>query len=312
MKSFIKFLLPALAILLLSLGGIYAILKWTEPERATSSQASYEYYRDSFTLLSHDSAGKPILMDMDFSRKEKDGQFIHYYKGTLWYGDATEDFKGQFYSAETEPQVHEFLTVYETEPFADLSARSTHEVSISSDAGPISFTVQTDGDFLTKDSLDYTRFSSTNPVTLSFGDEKFPAQVLWESAYSNDYTKSVFFEGRDSLDSETHLYTLWDEEGNFYHIDQTTVDGDQTNYTNHTWLLHKDAATKNTQKSFEASVLVDEKGVEIIMPEWETTILLNAPAAWDIYDSTGWIEGTVETADGELRAIEGFFLNVLH
>lgn len=312
MKSFLKFFLPALAVLLISLGGIYAILKWTEPEPPLSSKTSYEYYRDSFTLLSHDSKGDTILMDMDFSRKEKEDRFIHYYSGTLWYAGSGEDFNVQFYSEETEPQADEFLTAYTSEPFADLSARATHEVSISTYYGPISFKVETEGDFLTKDSLDYTRFSSTNPVTLTFGDETFPAQVLWETAYSNDYTKSVFFEGRDLLDSQTHLFSLWDEDGNFYHIDQTTVDGNETKYTDHTWILRKDSATKSSQKSFEATIVLNETGAKIELTEWATTINLKAPSVWSAEDSTGWIQGTVETADGESKNIEGFFLNVLH
>lgn len=312
MKSFLKISLISLAFIVSSLGGIYFILNQDEVPPVVTSADSYEYYRDSVTLLAHDASGQPIVLDMDFSRKEKNGTFIHYYSGTLWVGDQAQEFFTQFNSDEVEPQPHEFLDSYESVQFPDLSTRASHELSLSTDSGELSFVIETDGDFLTKNTLDHTRFTSVTQTTLMLGDQSFPAQILWENAYSADYTKSIFFEGRDDLNSESHVFTLWDEDGNFYHVDQTVADGDQTYYASHTWLLHKNSAEQSTQKSYVATVLLTDIGATIEMPEWSNIITLTAPADWDTKNSEGYISGSLTTTDGSTKKIEGFFKNVVY
>ena len=316
MKSFLKISLISLVFIVPSLGGIYFILNRSEvppvlPPSLTPAE-SHEYYRDSFTLLAHDAEGIPLTMDMDFSRKQKNGTFIHYYSGTLFYGDQEQSFFTQFKSDEVEPQPHQFLNSYEAKTFPDLSTRATHELSLSTDFGELSFAIETEGDFLTKNTLDHLRFTSATEATLTLGEQSFPAQILWENASSADYTKSIFFEGRDDLNSESHVFTLWDEAGNFYHIDQTVADGDQKHYASHTWVLYKNAAEHSTQKSYEAVVLLSQTGATIELPEWGDAITLTAPKNWDLKDSEGYISGTLVSADGTSQTIEGFFKNVVY
>lgn len=312
MKSSLKIFLISLAFIVPSLGGIYFVFNGSEVPPVVTTAESYQYYRDSVTLLAHDATGLPIVLDMDFSRKEKNGTFIHYYSGTLWVGEESQEFFTQFNSDEVEPQPHEFLDSYESTQFPDLSTRATRELSLSTDTGDLSFTVETEGDFLTKNTLDHTRFTSVTETTLTLGSHSYPAQILWENAYSNDYTASIFFEGRDDMSSETHLFTLWDEDGNFYHIDQTIADGDQKHYASHTWLLYKNAAEQSTQKSYEATVTLKETGATIEIPDWDDALTLTAPTDWDTKNSEGYISGTLVSADGSSKKLEGFFKNVVY
>lgn len=312
MKSFWKIGLIASAFIVIPLVGIFFLFNQPEEPIVVTGAESYRYYRDSVTLLAHDSAGLPIVLDMDFSRKEKNGTFIHYYGGTLWVGGQSQEFFTQFNSDELEPQPHEFLEAYQSTQFPDLSTRASHELALSTDSGDLSFTIETEGDFLTKNTLDHTRFTSVTPATITLGNQSYPAQILWENAYSNDYTESIFFEGRDEMDSETHLFTLWDEEGNFYHIDQTVAEGEQKHYASHTWLLYKNADEQSTQKSYEATVTLNESNATVEIPEWDSTISLDAPTAWDTKNSEGPISGTIVTTDGTSKKIEGFFKNVVY
>ncbi len=282
------------------------LVRWASTT-PNAPQESHHYYRDSFTLLSHDADGVPILMDMEFNRKELKEDFVHYYSGKLWYGDAVQSFSTQFHSKQPEIQAHKYLANYQVEPSADLSTRASHTVTVTSDFGELSFTTPIEGDFLTKNTLDYTRFSSATETTLSMSGEEFSAQILWGSAYSSDYTKSIFFEGRDELESETHLFTLWDEDGNFYHIDQSKVVSDHPDYVSHTWLLYKNASDQSTKKSFEAEIVISQTGVDVELPEWSTTVHLDLPQDWNAKNHRGYVQGSVERADGTTKTVEGYF-----
>lgn len=309
-KIFFKAFFISVALFLLLLFGAYLILKGMGTLSQTEAE-SYEYYRDSFTLLSHNAAGMPIVMDMDMNRKEVNGSFIHYYSGTLWFGEEKQDFYTRFDSEDPAVQADGYLLAYATVPAQDLSTRATHEIMLSTDWGELSFSAEVEGDFLTKNTLNYTRFSSAVPTTLLLGGAELPAQVMWENAYAADYRETVFFEGRESLNSETHLFTLWTEDGDFLHIDQSIVESEQSNYQSHTWVLHKEA-DEMTRKCFEAEILLNETGVAIELPEWDILIQLDAPKEWASLDASGWISGTFVSKTGETQRIEGYFKNVLY
>ena len=120
---------------------------------------------------------------------------------------------------------------------------------------PLHFTI-TDikGDFVTKNTPHYTRYQSTGIATIKFHGETFTANALVEGIHSIDFSESIFFDGSDLVDADTYQFVLWDEDDNFYMIDDSNVRSDTPKYPSHTWLLHKDKASGYTKKGFDSTI----------------------------------------------------------
>ena len=109
------------------------------------------------------------------------------------------------------------------------------------------------GDFITRDTPDYTRIQSPAEATITVDAVSYKANALVEAVYSDDYTKKIFFPDRDNQKVTTSQFVLWDSLGNFYLFDDTKTDSFVPQYAPHTWLLYKEAENKILKKAFTGS-----------------------------------------------------------
>jgi hypothetical protein len=104
---------------------------------------------------------------------------------------------------------------------------------------------------------------------------------MHQGMYSDDYTKTIFFEGSDSLASASTQLVLWDEDGAFYLVDQSVVEEYSPHYASHVWVLTKGSDGK-TQKAFSGSAAFHDGVFTARIPDIDATqisVLLKKPFA---------------------------------
>jgi len=223
---------------------------------AESACSTCAFYKDSITLFIPD-AKNPTVVELDLNRRqEPDTTFSHYYFLNGVIDGETLDNYIQFKAANSDLNQSAFLPqISRTEP-VDGSVRAKYSGELETGVvGRIEFT--TDkllADFTTRNTPDYTQFQSPTKAELTIAGEKKTAFALVESLHSNDYQKHIFFDGYNSLKSQTHQFVLWDEVGNFYMIDDSEVFSDTPAYPPHSWLLYKNAAQGTVKKGFVTSI----------------------------------------------------------
>ncbi len=270
-----------------------------------------EYYSDTVTIYIPNEK-EPVFLEVNLNRRELEDHtgFQHYYY--LRYQDEKGDYSdfAQEIYPERAPHTFKFLETWENELFEDLSTRETYAFSVLVDGEVFEVELSgLEGDFLTKNTPEYTRYTSVGGATVSHNGMTQQAHAVLEKAYSVDDSVYVYFDGIETLDNRTDSMHLWDEDGNYYYFDKTEVFSQPENYSSHSWLLHKDFEENITQKSFEVEVDFSETKTEwvIKMPEFGVEMTLNTDAEFSENPSHGPVEGQLKTREGEVKEVNGWF-----
>ncbi len=158
----------------------------------------------------------------------------------------------------------------------------------------------------------YTKFSSEGKGNLIINGSTYESYILYTRIYSFDASQLVTYDG--SFNLTTDWVAFWDQNGNFYHIDNTEVETTQPNYQTHSVGIFKNSAA-GVLKTFNMNVERDEN-----KPPVSYSISLNSPInkqlVFDVYSSInkssnnsyiwymGQIKGRVTDANG--KSIPGF------
>lgn len=223
---------------------------------ASSSSMTGQYFFSDNIILYGESETEPFLLEIDFNRIENSPSvFTHY---TFISGNVGENSFNEYdsiYATTTELLPNRIVKSVTKQSASDLSPRDSYSVTILINNEPLSFTIRNlEGDFITRNRPSYTQFQSIGKAEVKFKGQTIEAQALVESVHSNDYKQYIFFPERESVDSTTHQFILWDEDNNFYLIDNSKVRSNHPQYQSHTWLLFKDSKGLGLKKSFVADI----------------------------------------------------------
>lgn len=265
-----------------------------------------------------DDEGTPFYLEIDLNRRQApSGMFRHYYYVIGVHGDAEISDYELIHSTSSVPILTKSIKQFEKMPFADLSTRVDYRGTVLFEGKPLSFTVSgLQGDFITRDSAVYTRYQSVGTGTVMFNNKIIPVRVLSEGVHSSDFSKQIFFEGSDKIETVTRQFILWDSGGNFYMIDQSQVTSNTPEYPSHTWLLYKNTTDGYAKKGFTSNIIAEpplsqmENSWTITAPEFK-----NASIRLSLikYINDGdyqtrlrpLVEGIINDDDGS-RSISGF------
>ncbi len=154
----------------------------------------------------------------------------------------------------------------------------------------------------------YTKFLSNGSGTLTINGTTHQAYVLYTRIYSLNAADIQFYD--QSLGVTTDWIAFWDTQGNFYHVDATSVNKPTTKYQSHQLGVMEDTIGTVT-KTFRVSTKRDTTN-----PPSQFTVSVNSPigATLNLNRINGldkapnksytWymgnIEGTVQKANGEV------------
>lgn len=301
-----------IALLLLLISNLYAfsIIK-SEPKQTNeqeqhfpaSNEKKLRYLRDQVIL-----SGDNILISLGLNRKElADGKFIHYYSATLYKDGKTYTEYQDSYHPEKEVKTNNFLTDFKNEYFEDLSTRESYEFTTNIEDNIIQVEINgLEGDFITKNDINYTRYLSIGTANVEINGQKFKLNASLEKSYAADHSEYLFFDGYEDLSSRTYKFDLWDREGNFYLIDQSEISAETAYYRPHTWVLYKNAPENSMQKAFSAEIKFQEEGE---LKNWQISVAnldLDFQLSTDYYRDLNWYSGPITgTVNGQV--VEGYF-----
>lgn len=279
----------------------------------TSDFKNYFYHR--IILFGEDENKLPMLFKFQLSRKQiSKNEYDHFYNLLLFKDNKTikEDdiFKNSSDQVTSNKLFNNFIiskntgqTTQEAYNFDTKIENQIYSVSIS----------DIQGDFVVKDTNDYIRIMSEGSATIRQGNKTYKLRALVDRILSNNYSKSLFFEGRDKLSHVTHSIALWDETGEFYLIDFTQSNSPELPYESHKWVIHKD---KNgyTNKAFDGEL--DFVQNEFRFPQsWKFNIskLNNSEINLSVSDyfgggyDMGLLKGTIKN-NNEIKSTKGYFV----
>lgn len=273
----------------------------------TSPQSSYQFYSDRFVIVGKFDNAEPFLLDIDINRKEESqSKFIHYYIGNVVIGE-----RGEYLYEKKEGVVNEhimsnlFFTDFDKKVEEDHSSRYSHDFTFSLFGKNYEVSTDTmESDFIIKNEPEYTSYVSAGEATLSVEGVPYTVHIMHQAIYSTDYRKSVFFEGFSDLKSQTHQLILWDDEGTFYLVDQSEVDGYSQFYASHFWTLTK-YRNESMKKAFSGTVTKTNTNFTASIPRFDNTkINVYIKNFFERNSNEGYVEGSITDALGT-RSISG-------
>jgi len=274
------------------------------------------FLSDEVLLIGTDARGRDFVLNIDFNRKEiSPNSFVHYYDVVMLFSGKTKkdyyEFFDPLYNVIGD-KGEGFLKKFKNDLFPDLSARETFSFNVTIDDREITVSLTgLTGDFITKNRMLYTKYASVGKAKVTIDGQSFTTNALILKMYSDDYRKYVFFDGFDDLNSTTQVFALWDENDNFYFIDNSDVVSSHENYKSHSWVLYKDGKTGATKKAFKIDIdTVLKRKIpdrwEITIPDFNTTISAEVDKLIDKREVYGLVQGMVTDANGS-RSIKGLF-----
>lgn len=103
---------------------------------------------------------------------------------------------------------------------------------------------------------DYTVFRSEADGEIVIDNKRYESYVLYTRTYSYNSSVGLVNLSKEPIGVNTDWLAFWDENGNFYNIDETIVDRMESDpYKSHSIAVIKDA-NGNVQKSFELDIKV--------------------------------------------------------
>ena len=267
------------------------------------------YYSDSFTVYVPDLLGGSVL-EIDFNRQEtSQDTFSHQYYvlGTLGSQSLFENTS--LVAADDHVDPSGWVQSYEHIEAVDFSLRDTFKIvgELAGDEYIFEFS-DFQGDFITRGRLDYLRQASAFKGTVAYQGITYPAFVYHEHTAAVELGADLVFFDSSALSIQSGQFMLWDEGGNFYLIDQTTVEPKHPSYTSHTWLLHKDNQSGAVFKGYDAVIEVNGREAFVIETESFGRVRFDLQLETDYASSDqvtrGSVTGTVTDAIST-RAIVG-------
>lgn len=237
-----------------TLVGSVVVLKFLKkenpPQVSIAPVEGRDYFADEVFIYGDDN-GKPFYLSLSLNRLETDSGYSHYYYVKGIYDKSNINYYTDFTNSGIEPINTNFLTNYKRFHMPDLSAREDLEFLVLDRIGQIKINVSNlNGDFLVKNSIEYTKYVSEGDAQVQINGKSFRANAVFINSYSNNAYKYVYFDNFDGLVSRTVFGLLWDELGNFYLLDRSDVETTHKYYTSHAWGLKKDTQTNELKKAF--------------------------------------------------------------
>ncbi len=289
-------------------------------EERPAAGTQRRFFSDDILVYGKDSSGQDFLLDIMLCRKEdaEKSSFIHYRFVSLLYGSTNKHFTESVYDPRLEEIASGAVTSFENRGSSDLSTRESYSFTVVVNGEAIQVRIpELEGDFIIKNSPEYTKYVSESPATVQIGGKSIAARAMVAKIHSSDFNKYVFFPGHGKTDSETHSMILWDEKGNFYAIDSSRVQKDNPAYRSHSWVLLKDTTTKTMRKGFDVNVSLKEENGKpkswlIILPTLDgRKIRLDALSFKEGKNDEGFAAGNV-SAGGSETGIRGLFVHHMY
>ncbi len=272
----------------------------------------HRFFSDELMLVGQTENGAPFLLSLDLNRKRVADSYSHYYYADYIYQDQHGQRYSVFNNTSQNVVASDFLTSVTYKASEDLSARENYAFNFSyKDLNVQADLKNFNGDFLVKNTLDYTKYISEGDADVSVNGKQYRMHALLSKIYTPYYDKYVFFNGYNDLSSLSQLFILWDAQGNFYLLDQSTTYAFNTDYRPHTWVLYKNKAGQYMKKAFSADIQAEqEKFVpqkwSVYIPDLDVSLDL-APGIFTTDEKDkGWIQGTITTQSGPMP-INGYF-----
>ncbi|MFN8389715.1 MAG: hypothetical protein U0136_05445 [Bdellovibrionota bacterium] len=278
------------------------------------------YYGTELLFSGADPQGNEFSLHLLLSRAQDplNGKFNHYYDIGVVYKNVNDfEYQSEFHS---ESAVVPFgaLLEFQRSAAADLSAREGYELSVK--LHDTTYRVEMpklEADFLIKNSLEYTKYMSVGKASVTVDGATFPVDGTAEVSYSANFAPLVFFPGHDTLDSETHVITAWDDKHNFYFFDQSDVPHPLPAYEPHTWVLSKNHANGARFRAFAAET--DFRGGQdgpvewrVRVPDLKLILAVEESIRRNRKPGEGTLRGTV-TEDGQpARPLHGVFYHHIY
>lgn len=270
----------------------------------------HRFFSDKLILVGETAPGEPFLLHLDLNRKRVADTLNHYYFADLIAGDQRKTLYTSFPSQEEAVQPDDFLTAFSADMAEDLSAREHVEFTFEFEDLEVSAQMDFNGDFLVKNTLDYTKFVNEGEASVTVNGQSLEMHAFLSRSYTPYYDRYVFFDGYSELESLAQFFVLWDEAGHFYLLDHSEVKNEMPDYKSHTWALSKtnDGLMK---KAFAGTVeRVEEGGVpqswSIDLPDFDAHLELAPQLFVSPKEDNGLVNGTVETAEG-VQGLQGYF-----
>lgn len=213
-----------------------------------------KFVSDTVTIYAKTPTG-PLVIELDANRLEKvPGVYSQYYFLNAYIDGASHADYQESLATTSVIIPKGFLAAFTRTPAPDLSTRAAYTIVLSIAGEMYTITIgNVTGDFITRDTPDYTRFQSVATATVVVGGIRYPANALVEAIHSDEYATKIFFPERESASIKTHQFILWDDQDTFYLFDDSKIDRFIDNYRAHTWLLYKNALNQTLKKSFTGS-----------------------------------------------------------
>ncbi len=279
------------------------------------------FFGDELVFVGKDPQGNDFFLQAQLSRAQLPlvGSFTHYYDISLIYRGVNHSVYAQELRRPADVAPLGPLVAYQRRRNPDLSAREELSLTIAIDG--ISAAIELrglEGDFLVKNSLEYTKYVSAGDATVTVDGVSFPVDGAITTAYSFDYAPLVFFPGYETLSSETHVLEAWDDDHNFYLLDTSRVEHPTAGYMPHTWVLMKDHRSGSRRRAFAAEAVFNGGREEPV--EWSVRVAelsglelsVREFARKSDRDGEGLVQGTVSLEHRPTRPLTGLFLHHLH
>lgn len=284
---------------------------WFQRSGQRDKNQKQQYLYDRIIVSGRDKENKPLLILFEGSRQElKNYLFGHSYTVNILYKDRVYSDYALFNSSSSSIQTHKFITHFShlTTPELPIEA---YEFSLYLKDKRFALSLSDlNGDFLIKNRLDYLRYVSSGKARVEIESESIEGRVMVDRVLSEDAAVPTLQGYNPKYMS--HSIALWDEEGNFYHLDKSEVFTPNIPYASHTWVLYKNNQGES-KKIYEAEVNFNQEGdaplwkINIPLLNTELNFRLNTFLKEGRNNFIGFVEGKV-VVGGRERNISGYAL----
>lgn len=280
---------------------------------ANTSEQRLRFFRDNLTLVERDYSDSPRVLKFELNRREDTpNDFIHYYSAVFMHNGESIKERTSFNSPDADVKANGFIKSIANLIANDLSSREEYEFDINLDGLDFGATLHNlDGDFVTKIQPGYNRYTSVGIAKATIGDEEILFNASLEKIYGDDYSRWIFFDGVQDLESTTDKLIMWDDQGNYYLLDTTTTNKPSHAYRPHTWVLHKKATGANL-KAFDAKItrekLTDDLwNWKLDFPDFGVKLDVDGLHLSGVEREYGVVEGEL-FQNSQVRKVNGFFV----
>lgn len=284
-------------------------LQWFQQAGQKDKTQKKDYFYDRIIVLGKDKDKQNFSLVFEGSRQEiKEHLFGHTYSVSILYKNKLYKDFSVFNGAGSAIQANQFVTAFSNTSTKQLPTE-TYRFSFRIKDKDFNVDLHDlESDFLVKNSLDYMRYVSVGAADVYIDGDVVGAKTMVDKVLSNDSSIPTL-EGYDPRYT-SHSLALWDEQGNFYHIDTSKVFSENIPYASHTWILHKDV--KGTAKKVYNATLdfnQDKKSVwNFVIPELDGAKIRVESTQFikegkNLFSTL--VQGTVSDTSGE-RTISGY------